>query len=321
MTQNTTHHEKAALSLPRARYRARPFLAARDSARLAARGGGRQRNEGRLRRRRLRRLHRGAGAAERGRLPTSPSTPASCCSASSTAPSSSRSRIWPTAARSIRCSRRWSTSRLAVRLLHARHRDEPVRRLSFRRARDTTRGSTTSLPAISAAAPATARSSRRRFDLRLARPPTVSPQRRRARRGAGRACRRKGSLRRRRDALSSPRPRASIRSPRSTRAFPTRRSSAARPTLASGSPSSCATSSASFGSAGLPARQVGESADGALSLGAGVDARATRRRYSARSIPISANSCAASARCRCGRAEQSAAISPTVRQSAISRRP
>ena len=87
-------------------------------------------HQGRLRRGRLRRLHgRACAPARRRAAPTSRSTPASCCSASWTARSCSRSRTSPRARRCIRCSRRWSTPRLAMRLLHAGLRDEPVRAL------------------------------------------------------------------------------------------------------------------------------------------------------------------------------------------------
>ena len=75
---------------------------------------------------------------------------------------------------------------------------------------------------------------------------------RRARRGAGGARRRARSLRRRRRTPSSPRRRAKPRSPRFTPAIPARRWSAARPTSGCGSPSSCATSSRSSGSAASP---------------------------------------------------------------------
>ena len=66
---------------------------------------------------------------------------------------------------------------------------------------------------------------------------------------------------------------------------------------------------------------VGESADGALSLGASVDAGGRRAAAGRDSSRPEANCCVVSARSRCGRAERSAAISPTVRRSAISRQP
>ena len=64
--------------------------------------------------------------------------------------------------------------RLPVRLLHAGHRDEPVRRLSLRRARDAREPQRARSPATSAAAPATGRSSRRGSRPATARPPTAS---------------------------------------------------------------------------------------------------------------------------------------------------
>ena len=60
-------------------------------------------------------------------------------------------------------------ARLAMRLLHARHRDEPVRALSWRSPRRA-KASTRRWRAISAAAPAIARSSRRRWRHAKAKP-------------------------------------------------------------------------------------------------------------------------------------------------------
>ena len=294
---------RAALPVPRRRGRARPVLAARDRSRLAARGAGRQGNEGRLRRGRLRRLHGRAGAAEGAAgSPTSRSTPAFCCWASSTARSSSRSRISPRAATCIRVQQAMVDHHGSqCGFCTPGHRDEPVRRLSFRRARDRRRASATSSPAISAAAPAIARSSRRRSRPATARRPTASPRR----------------------PASAPR-----RSPRSPT---TRTCSSATRTRFFAAPASLDSLAALY--ARFPdATLVGGATDVGLWITkqlrdlkrviwlgrvAGLDAigdsrrrralarrerdaRATPRRCSPRSIPTSASSCAVSARRRCG---------------------
>ena len=94
-----------------------------------------------------------------GGSPTSRSTPASCCSARSTAPNSSPSRTSPRARARIPAAGDGRSPRLAMRLLHAGHRDEPVRALPLGRGGDARRASTRRSPAISAAAPAIGRSS------------------------------------------------------------------------------------------------------------------------------------------------------------------
>ena len=102
---------------------------------------GRQGHEGRLRGGRLRRLHGRAGAAQ-GRA-RSTYEPVNACIL---LPGPARRRRTDHG-RGPRRRRRppsgaagdGRSARLAMRLLHARHRDEPVRRLSFRRARDPVR--------------------------------------------------------------------------------------------------------------------------------------------------------------------------------------
>ena len=134
-------------------------LSARDRARLAAGGHGSEGNEGRLRRRGLRRMHGGAGAAQGRparlrafqRLYSAP-RPARRRRADHDRGSRLRRRAASVAAGDGRF------SRLAMRLLHARDRDEPVRRLPFRPACDLCGRFATSLRAISAVAPAIARS-------------------------------------------------------------------------------------------------------------------------------------------------------------------
>ena len=130
--------------------------------------------------------------------------------------------------------------RLAMRLLHARDRDEPV--CAYHSGEPATyAGLCERLRAISAAAPAIGRSSMRRCETATASRPTISPRRRRS------------ALRR-----STPSPTAETCSSASEAAFfaapasldalaalyaryPDATSSAGRPTSGSGSPSNCAT--------------------------------------------------------------------------------
>ena len=96
---------------------------------------GRDRHERGLRRRRLRRLHGGAGAPHRrDDVLTRRSTLASSCSGRSTAPNSSRSKISAQGAdlhpvQEALVDAPW----LAMRLLHAGHRHEPLRATSSQR--------------------------------------------------------------------------------------------------------------------------------------------------------------------------------------------
>ncbi len=140
-------------------------------------------------------------------------------------------------------------SRLAMRLLHAGHRHEPVRALSRAPSRDLRRASARRWREISAAAPATSRSSTPRWRPARASRPTAS---RRERPSAARRWRRSSTGATSSSATrapSSPRPRARRRSPISTRATRKRSCSAGRPTSACGSPSSCAIPGRSSGSA------------------------------------------------------------------------
>ena len=145
---------------PRAR-RARPGRPDPDGARLAAAGRAPHRDQGRLQRGRLRRLHRG-GRAARGRPARLPrgqrlhpvrGDPRRLPAAHGRGPEGAGRAAAPGAAGDGRL------PRLAVRLLHAGLRDVDVRADPRRPTRCRTRPrSTTRWPAISAAAPATRRS-------------------------------------------------------------------------------------------------------------------------------------------------------------------
>ena len=108
-------------------------------SRLSPPRGALPRHQGRLQRRRLRGLHRGAGRAPRAASwSMSRSMPASCCWARSTARNWSPSMICPRTVSCIPCSRRWSTA-MARNAASARRASSCRCSRSISRARSPTR--------------------------------------------------------------------------------------------------------------------------------------------------------------------------------------
>ena len=140
--------------------------AADHAARVPARAPAAHRHQGRLRRRRLRRLHGGARRESLGdaRSRGSRSTPASGSCRRSPARRCSPSRACKAADGTLHPVQQAmvESPRLAMRLLHAGLRDEPVRPLQERAPSVARRRSRMRCPATCAAAPAIARSSPRR---------------------------------------------------------------------------------------------------------------------------------------------------------------
>ena len=283
------------------------------------------RHQGRLRRGRLRRLHGGAGPPARRRASsTSRSMPASCSSGRSTA--SEVVTVEDLAAGGDAASGAAGDgrpSRLAMRLLHAGLRDGAVRALpATARSRSRRARSTTGSPAICAAAPATGRSSMRRW-----RP---APARRGDRlRDAAPADGQKlaalddgedvfvgddrSLLRRARQRSTAWR--------RSMRAIPTRRIVAGATDVGLWITKQLRDVAEDHPS--RPRRRARPDRGHRTTLSSSAppstyaQADAASRRAS---IPISANCCGASARSRCAPPARSAATSPTARRSATCRR-
>ena len=169
--------------------RRRRRVAADDAARVPARRAAPHRHEGRLRGRRLRRLHRGArraAATARSRVEADQRLhPARCrrSTARPCSPSRALQRAGRHAASGAAGARR--LPRLAVRLLHARLRDEPVRPVQERRRARRARAIDDALsgnlcrctgyrPIVDAAQPMYALPARRRTGARRASPRTAA---------------------------------------------------------------------------------------------------------------------------------------------------
>ncbi len=257
------------------------------------------------------------------RASTSRSTPASCCSARSTARRSSPSRISPSdgalhpvqaamvAHHGSQCG--FCTPGIVMSLF-ALYQDG-ARPVSREAVNDCARRQSLPLHRLpadrrrGAATPAPRRAGRR---LR-ARPPTLR----------GRCSPRSPTAR----MSSSATPTRFFAAPASEdvarralrRASRRRPSSPARPMSGCGSPRACCRSTRSSGSAASRACDAIEEDGGrARHRRDGEPTRDAYRRARGASIPISANSCAASARRRCAPPARSAATSPTARRSATS---